>query len=170
MAAPFTLYKLIILYMLENASGALTNSQISEFILDREYTGYFQLQQAISELLESELITKQTISNTSYYHLAEDGHSTLEYFTGELSPEIKNEVQEYLREKGQEIKDRILTPADSYPTGQGNFAVRCQIIEKNTTVLDLNMIAPSQEAAKAICKNWPDKCRNVYEKIMEELL
>lgn len=170
MAAPFTLYKLIILYMLENASGELTNSQISEFILDREYTGYFQLQQAISELLEAELITKQTISNTSYYHLAKDGHDTLGYFTKELSPQIKDEVRQFLREKGREIQERILTPADFYPTGQGSFAVRCQIIEKNAAVVDLSMLAPSQDAAKAICKNWPDKCQVVYEKIMEELL
>ena len=73
MAAPFTLYKLIILYMLKNAEGVSSNSQISEFILEREYTGYFQLQQAISELLEAELVTMHTVSNTSYYQLSEDG-------------------------------------------------------------------------------------------------
>ena len=35
--------------MLQNTEDTLTNSQISEFILDREYTNYFHLQQAISE-------------------------------------------------------------------------------------------------------------------------
>ena len=48
MATPFTVYKLIVLYMLQNTEKTLTNSQISEFILDREYTNYFHLQQAIS--------------------------------------------------------------------------------------------------------------------------
>ena len=38
MATPFTVYKLIVLYMLQNTENTLTNSQISEFILDREYT------------------------------------------------------------------------------------------------------------------------------------
>ena len=47
MATPFTTYKLIVLYMLRNSENPLTNSQISEFILDREYTNYFHLQQAI---------------------------------------------------------------------------------------------------------------------------
>ena len=50
MASPFTTYKLIILYMLQNSDGDLTNSQITDFILDRKYTNYFQLQQAVSEL------------------------------------------------------------------------------------------------------------------------
>ena len=33
MADPFTTYKLIVLYMAKHATQALTNSQISEFIL-----------------------------------------------------------------------------------------------------------------------------------------
>ena len=53
MATPFTVYKLIILYMLRNSSSPITNSEISEFILDREYTNYFHLQQALSELEET---------------------------------------------------------------------------------------------------------------------
>ena len=51
MAKSFTLYKLIILYMLNEVDFPLTNSQISEFILDEGYTNYFKLQLALSELL-----------------------------------------------------------------------------------------------------------------------
>ena len=69
MADPFTTYKLIVLYMAKHATQALTNSQISEFILDREYTDYFQLQKVLSELTETELLHKRTITNSSYYEL-----------------------------------------------------------------------------------------------------
>ena len=62
--------------MLQNTDDTLTNSQISEFILDREYTNYFHLQQAISELVEAELITMDTRSNTSHYRITEDGRKT----------------------------------------------------------------------------------------------
>ena len=48
MTQSFKLYKLIILYMLNKVDFPLTNSQISEFILDEGYTTYFNLQQAIS--------------------------------------------------------------------------------------------------------------------------
>ena len=36
-----TLYKLIILFMLDKVDFPLTTSQISEFILEKEYTSYF---------------------------------------------------------------------------------------------------------------------------------
>ena len=59
MAESFKLYKLIILYMLNKVDFPLTNSQISEFILDQGYTTYFKLQQALSELLSSGLSAKK---------------------------------------------------------------------------------------------------------------
>ncbi len=58
--------------MAKHAKETLTNSQISEFILDREYTDYFQLQKVLSELTETELLRKRTISNSSYYELTEE--------------------------------------------------------------------------------------------------
>ena len=96
MASPFTTYKLIILYMLQNSEGDLTNSQITDFILDRKYTNYFQLQQAVSELVEADLVEMSSQSNRTYYRLTEEGKNTLKYFSRELSSDIKKEVEEYL--------------------------------------------------------------------------
>lgn len=43
MAQPLTLYKLIVLYMLDRVDFPLSTSQISEFVLDKGYTTYFKL-------------------------------------------------------------------------------------------------------------------------------
>lgn len=169
MAAPFTTYKLIVLYMLQNSEKDLTNSQISEFILEREYTNYFHLQQAISELVDADFLEMQTVSNASHYHITKEGIKTLSYFENELSSDIKQEVQEYLKVQGCHIQERILTPADYYETPQGGYAVRCQLIEKNSSLLDLNISAPSLDTAKSICRNWAKKSQDIYATIMEEL-
>lgn len=170
MAEPFTTYKLIVLYMAKHSKETLTNSQISEFILDRDYTDYFQLQKVLSELVETELLRKRTISNSSYYEITEEGKNTLSYFEKELSGEIKNEVKDYLQTHGGQVQERILTPADYYTTPQGNYAVRCQIIEKDTTVLDLTLAAPGREAAQAMCHNWAKKSQDIYGMLMGELI
>ena len=73
MSETFTLYKLIILYMLNKVDFPLTTSQISEFVLDKGYTTYFKLQEAISELTQSELIRTETTHNRTLYHLTESG-------------------------------------------------------------------------------------------------
>ena len=48
--------------------------------------------------------------------------------------------------------------------------VRCQLIERNVSLIDLNISAPSLEAAQSMCRQWPSKCQGIYDKIMEELL
>ncbi len=59
--------------MLNKVNFPLTNAQISEFILDKEYTNYFTLQQVIGELAEGDLISLKTVGNTSYYHITPQG-------------------------------------------------------------------------------------------------
>ena len=49
--------------MMKKVDFPLTNSQISEFILDKGYTTYFKLQQAISELIESAFIEEEVVQN-----------------------------------------------------------------------------------------------------------
>ena len=75
-----TLYKLIVLFMLDKVDFPLTNSQISEFILDQGYTNYFTLQTAINELVESDMIGIENIRNSSLYHMEEAGKEAIDMF------------------------------------------------------------------------------------------
>ncbi len=156
--------------MLQNSEEELTNSQITNFILDGKYTNYFHLQQAISELVEADLAEMSSRSNHSYYHLTYEGRNTLKYFSKELSSDIKKEVEEYLNSLQCKVKDQLLTPADYYPTKEGGYSVRCRIIANDVTMVDLHINVPSLAAAQSVCKSWPSKYQNVYDKVMEELL
>ena len=71
MAETYTLYKLIVLYMLDKVDFPLTTSQISEFILDKGYTTYFRLQETLSELTDSELLKIETTHNRTLYRLTD---------------------------------------------------------------------------------------------------
>ena len=66
---PITLYKLMILYMLDHVNFPLTNSQLTDFFLDHEYTTYFTLQQALNELKEAGLIRMESTHNSSRYEI-----------------------------------------------------------------------------------------------------
>ena len=69
LSEPMTLYKLMILYMLNQVKFPLTNSNISDFFVSKEYTTYFIVQQALTELLEANLISMENINNTSRYDM-----------------------------------------------------------------------------------------------------
>ena len=65
----FTLYKLIILYMLDKVDFPMTTSQISEFILDQGYTNYFTLQLALADMVDYDLLRVENTHNRTLYHL-----------------------------------------------------------------------------------------------------
>ena len=84
--------------MLEKVNFPLTNGQISAFILDQGYTTYFNLQQAINELLESDLIQCETVRNHSQYRITPSGSGTLEYFQNKISAAIRQDIDDYLKD------------------------------------------------------------------------
>ena len=55
--------------MLDRVDFPLSNSQISDFMLNKEYTTYFKLQQALSELIDAGFIQEEPIRNRTLYNL-----------------------------------------------------------------------------------------------------
>ena len=66
--------------MLDKVDFPLTNGQISEFVLDKGYTTYFTLQQAISEMVEAGFLREETTHNRTLYHLTQEGAETICFF------------------------------------------------------------------------------------------
>ena len=46
-----TMYRVMILYMLNQVEYPLTNTQITNFILEKEYTNYFKVQEILYEMI-----------------------------------------------------------------------------------------------------------------------
>ena len=75
-----TMYRVMILYMLNLVEYPLTNTQITNFVLEKEYTNYFTVQEAITSLLQTDLITAESTHNNTRYHLTDYGRQTLDFF------------------------------------------------------------------------------------------
>ena len=79
MAEPFTIYKLTILNMLDKVDFPLTNTQISNFFLEQDYTDYFRVQQVISDLVDADLIRTESTHSNTQYTITAAGKETLEF-------------------------------------------------------------------------------------------
>ncbi len=170
MAEALTQYKLIVLYMLDRVDFPLSNTQISDFILGKEYTSYFTLQQAISELISAELIRTESTHNNTYYHILPAGRETLSYFPDKISEAIKEDVVSYLTENQMELKKDVHILADYYKTVGKEYAARCQIKDRETPLIDLTIRVDNRDQAEAICQNWRLQNEDVYGYLMDMLL
>ena len=170
MAETYTLYKLIVLYMLDKVDFPLTTSQISEFILDKGYTTYFRLQETLSELTDSELLKIETTHNRILYRLTETGADTIHFFSNKISPEIRTEIDDFLKEKQYDLKEEVAVKSDYYLKTDHQFEVQCQIVENGSSLIDMRITVPTEKEAKAIVNNWNLKNQEIYASLLSQLL
>jgi DNA-binding PadR family transcriptional regulator len=166
----FMLYKLMILYILSRVSFPLANAQLTAFILEKEYTNYFNIQRAISELIDDSYIEAKTIRNSSLYKITESGLETLLFFDHMISSGIKEDIEAYLTQNRYELQEELSTPAEFYQVKKGEFAAHLQVIERDAPIIELTLMVPSEEEAEKICSNWKDKSSDVYAYLMSALL
>ncbi len=170
MAEAQTLYKLIVLSMLDRVDFPLTNAQISDFILTKEYTNYFTLQQVLAELVETGLADVRTVRNSSYYHMTEKGKDTLNFFGNMVSPAIQEDIDHYLKDHAIALRDETSVRAEYYPNSSEEYSVRLRVLEKNSPVIDLTVTVPTESQADSVCANWKKKNQKLYAYLMQELL
>lgn len=170
MSDTLTLYKLIILFILDRVDFPLTNAQLSNFILEKEYTNYFNIQQAINELESTELIRHETIRNSSLFHITPAGSETLHFFDNEISDAIKSDILEYLKTNRYALREEVSTLADYYEAKKGEFIAHCYVLEKGSKIIEVNLSVPTEEEAQSVCNSWKNQSAEIYEYLMIKLL
>ena len=170
MAEPFTIYKLTILYMLSKAGFPLSNTQISNFFLEQEYTDYFRVQEVIGDLVDANLIHAESTHSNTQYSLTSAGKETLGFFKDKLNDGIENDVQGFFEKNKLEFRQENSILADYYKTTHQKYAVRCQVRSDGNPLIDLTLCVTTKEQAEAICNNWKKKSEDVYAVLMDTLL
>ena len=93
MAEPFTIYKLTILAMLDKVDYPLSNAQIANFFLLREYTtDYFKIQQALSDLQDAGLVRFRSTRRNTQYVITAAGRETLTLLGDKVSEGIESDA------------------------------------------------------------------------------
>lgn len=170
MTTAMTVYKLMVLYMLHHTEYPLTNARISEFILQKGYATYFNLQTALSELLETGLIESESTVNSSFFKPTKDGINTLKLLNEELSPFIKDEIKNYLSDNHVTFREDLSATSNYKLEENGLFSVRLKVHERGNLLLDLSLSVPSKKIAEKICNEWSDKSDDVFAMIFNSLV
>ena len=112
MDSSLSVYKLIVLYMLDRSGSELSGSQISEFILDQTNINYFQLQQSITELTEAGLIHVRKASTISCYSITDEGRLSLSFFEKDVPDNLKRLILDHLKELGRTLEEGHVFPTE----------------------------------------------------------
>jgi len=156
--------------MLDKVDFPLSNTQLTNFFLEQEYTDYFRVQQVISDLLDAELIRTESTHNNTHYYITAAGKETLNLLKDKISDAIELDINNYFAQNKLELRNDNSIIADYYRTPNRDFAVRCQYRQKDTNLIDLTLSVPTKEQAEAICNNWKKQNEDVYMYLMDILM
>ena len=170
MSEPITLYKLMILHMLNRVNFPLTSAQFSDFFLTREYTNFFSLQQALSELAQSGLIRVESLHSLSRYEITPEGEQTLSFFGRRISQEIQQDIDNYLNENHLRMREEVGLISDYYRTDNRDYVVHCEVREAKSRLIHLEVTVPDEEQAELMSSHWKDRSQEIYSYIMKSLM
>ena len=164
-----TLYKLMTMYTLSRVDFALTNSQISNVFLDLGYTNYFNVQYALGELVDSGLVHEEAYPDYRYYALTDSGKTSMDALRSSLSSSIRSDIDDYLKKRRLEFREALSSRAEYYRTTDGDWAVRCRVMDHTTALIDMTLTVPNETQAKAVSQEWKEKSQEIYAMVIRKL-
>ncbi len=161
--------KLLVLYVMESLKQPITNTQLTEIILENNFINYFTLQQYISELISSDFLRYKKVNDKNLIYITEKGSSTLSFFSDRISSIKKKIIDDYLLSIKDSIKKELTIHSD-YTLGKDNsFLVDLQALENDNLLISLKVSVPTKKQALSLCNRWKDNPSDIYNKIMNSL-
>ena len=165
-----TLYKMIVLYMLNRSDVTLSKSQIYDFILENEYTTFLTLQEVFGEMRDQKLVVEKTSRNRTYLELTDEGKEALRFFITEINPAIIQQVDEFLKKNRIRLRNESSILADYLKRTSGEYEAHLMAKENGEAIIDLKLAVPTEEMAAFVCDRWQKESQTIYQYLVDRLL
>lgn len=163
-------HKLLVLYILDKIKTDLTNSQITQVVLETEMINYFSLQQMLSQLMDSKLLKLYEKNSREYYTLTQKGLEILECFFTRIPENVTNKVDNYIDKNGESLLNETQVKSSFVKQSENEFIVNLRVIENQSNLIDLNLNVSSEKQAVLICDNWKNNASYMYTQVIELLV
>jgi len=160
----------MILYLLQQVSLPLSPGQISAFVVSQNYMTWFRMQEALTDLVDTGLVTAGTDPHMTYYEITKDGLADLQYLQGDLSAEFREDVRTFLQANGYEIRSAAGVTANYHYLDSEGYVVTCAVAEDGVPVIELQLHVPNEAAAQTACDRWKREHAAVYREVVQKLL
>ena len=164
------LYRLTILYLLHRVKYPISYTSLSSFLLEGDFTDYFNLQQLLGELIDDGYISKDEFHGKTLFSITGSGEDSLKLLSNELSASIKTDVDKYIKDNHMELRDDISVRSKYYMNDVDNYTVNLFIEEAGTRIMELNVRASSAAEAEKYCTKWMQSGSRLYPLIINELM
>ena len=161
--------KILVLYMLNRVSFPLTQAQIYDFMLERNYVNFMNLQRAITELVDTGFVTARSRHNRTYLTITAEGRETLDFFKSRIDSSIRKDIDDFLGANQFKLRNETSVFTDYNKVLSGDYEVHLTVKEKDVTVVEITLSVPNQETAETVCTNGQKKNQDLYQYLAGQL-
>ncbi len=166
--------KLIILFVMEKMEMPLTENSIIEICsVKNNWINYMDCLDLLYQLSESKLIYKTICKeNEMRYTLTVEGRSCLSFFFKRIPTNLREQITEFTRLNRLSVKQSQEYYANYTDAEDGSYLVTMRIYENliETPLFEIQIKAPTRQAADEACKKWKQQAPSIYEFIFDKLV
>lgn len=156
--------KLLLLYIFCRINMPISNSHITQIVLENNLINYFSLQQFLSELIENGLISDIKKDKRHMLSITPRGRDALEFFKSRIPEKKRDLIDNYINKNIVNIKDDVEVSAD-YEQALDKYTVFLRLVVGGTPIAELKLSVDSLDSAKNICSLWKHDPKSFYRKI-----
>ncbi|MDD2955907.1 MAG: DUF4364 family protein [Oscillospiraceae bacterium] len=158
--------KILVCYLLDQIKEAMTFEQIHEALLAKGLVNYFELADALSELLESGHIrTVDCIKDSDAYQLTPLGLETSHTFQSSLPTTVRDKAvrsaRNLLARKKRETENLV-----SITRAMDGYIVDMTICDIGSDLLSLSLFMPTEEEAQQVRRRFLRDPLLVYKGVL----
>lgn len=161
--------KLLLLYILETLKRPISNTQLTDIVLENNLINYFTLQQYVSELEYSEFIKYETFNEKRLLTITQKGENVLSFFRDRISSSKMSIIENYLKEKIEAIKKELTLHSDYTLNKDDSYLVHIKALEDDFPLIDLKINLPTKKQAQFLCTKWNNNPSDIYNEILNLL-
>lgn len=157
--------KLLLLYIFRRINMPMSNSHITQIVLENNLINYFGLQQFISELVSGGFLNDTQSNKKHLLSITDRGIDSLEFFITRIPDKKKEIIDKYLDEHIDLIKKDISVVSD-YVLDSSDTMIRLALRSNDKILLEIKLPVESNANAQEIFQLWKDDYEEIYQKIM----
>ena len=161
--------KLLVLYVIKSLKQPISNTQLTEIILENNFINYFTLQQYISELESSNFVKYIEKNEKKLISITDKGESVLSFFNDRIAPIKRDIIDNNISATIENIKKELTIYSDYTIDNDDSCIVNLRAFEDESLLIDLKVSVPSKKQANDLCSRWKDDPSTIYTKIIQSL-
>lgn len=161
--------KLILLFLASRIPYGLEHDEIVRFNMEGDWMLYFDMEQFLLELSEDGLLMLKETAGQKLYAVTAEGLNILKLLKSKIPLSIRTAIDTMMAERRLAIQQQQEISADYMQDSACEFPVMLRIFENQQPLLELNLTAPSAEAAELVCKRFRTGAADIYASLIERL-